>query len=147
MTTNYEHAGTVISGTLRPQDLIPAFLAKLEVLSPERARDIERDFPLVLSELEHAGEGNMPEAEGELVEALTDALNELAPEGWYFGTLEGDGADFGFWEDHDGEAARMAELAPRPNVCTSRPGDDAERDAEREYLDQSLAPPKDADPC
>jgi len=32
-----------------------------------------------------------------------DALNEYAPDGYYFGAIEGDGSDFGFWaiEDED----------------------------------------------
>jgi len=35
----------------------------------------------------------------EYLDWLTDALNELCPPFVYFGTLEGDGADFGFWPD------------------------------------------------
>jgi hypothetical protein len=35
------------------------------------------------------------------MEALTDGLNNLCPPFVYFGTLEGDGSDFGFWPDMD----------------------------------------------
>jgi len=35
------------------------------------------------------------------MEALTDALQALCPTFVYFGTLEGDGSDFGFWADMD----------------------------------------------
>ena len=35
----------------------------------------------------------------EIVNDLMDALNEYAPDGYYFGAIEGDGSDFGFWQD------------------------------------------------
>jgi hypothetical protein len=33
----------------------------------------------------------------ELVTFLHEKLEELAPYGYYFGAIEGDGSDFGFW--------------------------------------------------
>ena len=52
------------------------------------------------------------------LEALTDALNEYAPTGFYFGSHPGDGADFGYWlsecfaEDFDG--LKVNDLAEVP---------------------------------
>jgi hypothetical protein len=37
----------------------------------------------------------------QLLEELTDCLQELAPSGFYFGASEGDGACFGFWLSED----------------------------------------------
>jgi len=33
-----------------------------------------------------------------LYEDIFDYLNEIAPEGYYFGSHPGDGSDYGFWE-------------------------------------------------
>jgi hypothetical protein len=33
----------------------------------------------------------------EIIADMMDALNDLAPAGYYFGAHEGDGSDFGFW--------------------------------------------------
>ena len=33
----------------------------------------------------------------EIVSELMDALNSYAPPNMYFGSIEGDGADFGWW--------------------------------------------------
>lgn len=37
-----------------------------------------------------------------LWEDIFDFFNEVCPEGYYFGSTEGDGADFGFWR-YEGE--------------------------------------------
>lgn len=103
--------GTVIHGTLRPQDLIPAFMDLLHQL------DVPR-YQKVLLELEEATIGvacyragyvagidccdddpwwESEEAAYLLNETLFDTLNEYADDGYYFGAHPGDGADFGFW--------------------------------------------------
>ena len=72
--------GSISTGTLRPEDLLPRFMGALEELTGT----IEERYD----------EDNMDE--------LIDDLNNACPPFVYFGTLEGDGADFGFWPDMDG---------------------------------------------
>ena len=67
----------------RPQLLNPATLASLSKLVGEDSREADWD------DTEAA----------ETLEQLTDALAEVAPSGFYFGSHEGDGALFGFWLD------------------------------------------------
>jgi hypothetical protein len=99
------HWGTVSHGTLRSQDLLQSFSSVLAEHEP--------DSPLIkeaetLAEKLNSYQSNMvdwqanAEAEeyaSELVNTLQDKLNEIASRfGGYFGTTEGDGSDFGFWQ-------------------------------------------------
>lgn len=94
MTNDFPHAGTVISGTMRPEDLIPAFMAKLNELNAERAAELAGQRTV----LAQRGVDSFV-ADHCYLDDLQDALADLAPEGWYFGSIEGDGADYGFWRD------------------------------------------------
>ena len=67
----------------RPQLLNPATLASLSKLVGEDSREADWD----------------DNEAAETLEQLTDALAEVAPSGFYFGSHEGDGACFGFWLD------------------------------------------------
>src|ERR1700722_4400848 len=90
--------GSVISATLREQDLIPAFEGVLDVAGVEYDRPTSVD-KLLLGQSLTDKEGE--EAGFYLNETLFDLLNEVAPEGTYFGSHPGDGADFGFWESEE----------------------------------------------
>ena len=92
--------GTVISGTLRPEDLIPAFAGELRFLSEASINNNPELWEEIACLLEAAdsADGASEDAVG-LVWELADALNEFAPEGAYFGAHPGDGSDFGFWEE------------------------------------------------
>lgn len=74
--------GTVSHGTLRPEDLIEAFGAALDHMDPENYRALSTSISPI---------------DWELVIEYIEALDALAPEGFYFGAHEGDGSDFGFW--------------------------------------------------
>lgn len=88
MPTEFKYAGTVSHGTMRSEDLIPCFIGVLEDLNPEHAQLADwREWPTDYDE-----DGTMF-----LIEDLFDALNTVAPDGYYFGANEGDGSDYGFW--------------------------------------------------
>ncbi len=91
---------TVISGTHRPQDLIPAFLAELAGRNPAVHARVALDClgPDYVLDEPIPSDWWDSEAAAWLLQDLFDALNEVAPEGHYFGAHPGDGADFGFWE-------------------------------------------------
>lgn len=97
--------GTVIHGTMRTVDVIPALMETLEKHNPERARiilDKERGLADALTDLK-AGETSpwwdSEEAVVILNEDLFEAMREIAPEGHWFGSHPGDGSDLGFWPD------------------------------------------------
>lgn len=92
--------GSVIHGTHRYEDLIPAFTKILEKYAPEKAAQLRKEYGDVYDAVELGAICLDLCLDGYiwLVEDLFDALNELAPEGYYFGAHPGDGSDFGFWE-------------------------------------------------
>ena len=101
--------GTVIAGTLRNQDLLEAFTGEIEYLTGKcyigakayyDAKKLLFHYKALLPSFQPKVEVDESIA-SEVVNELLDALNEYAPFGMYFGTLEGDGADFGWFVDHD----------------------------------------------
>ncbi len=77
--------GSISTGTLRTEDLIPIFRNALAATGNSGSLALHE--PPV-------------DARDELA-TLEIALQEVCPPFVYFGTLEGDGADFGFWPDQD----------------------------------------------
>jgi hypothetical protein len=90
MVSRKVQLGSVISGTMRAEDLIPAFLDTLREIDPEAAHKIER---------EDAAWEEDYEAACWMMESLTDALEGHSPPFCYFGAHPGDGSDYGFWID------------------------------------------------
>lgn len=89
--------GSISSGTMREEDLIPAFLSELQSQKP-----CKQAHKKLIREIEARMESeNYYESEDEDstfdLEALFDALNEYAPPYFYFGAHPGDGADYGYW--------------------------------------------------
>ena len=104
--------GSISTGTLRPEDLIPAFTYTMGELTHNPISNTSKYPNEAMAKLwdeaiHLIGTDQWwtldPEDSGvdDLLNDLTDALDELCPPFVYFGTLEGDGADFGFWPDMD----------------------------------------------
>ena len=89
--------GTVIHGTLRDEDLLPAFADELV-----RVRASDTEHAVLVDDARHP-EGFTTDTytAADIVHDLMDALTEYAPSHMYFGSIEGDGADFGWWPDID----------------------------------------------
>jgi len=90
--------GTISHGTMRPEDLIPAFANELEYLAGDEA-----GFDVLISRanallMDENGNYYLDENDAqEVLEYLFDALNSLAAPYAYFGSHPGDGSDYGFW--------------------------------------------------
>lgn len=87
--------GTVSHGTLRIEDLIPAFR---EALTDQGGVPPELSYDGGPTEEYWGGESE--EAQWDL-EELWDELNYLCPPYVYFGAHPDDPSDFGFWPDMD----------------------------------------------
>lgn len=97
--------GSVISGTMRPQDLIPAFLDELEMLNCDVFEAMASDRAYIASqEADEDSEWWDSEEAGFFLDELFNKLNAEAPEGYFFGAHPGDGADYGFWRNASKEA-------------------------------------------
>ena len=116
MTLKLASLGSVSTATLRPEDLLSAFLHELQwhvnrngdfYSIPENFSERDRLNGLVGESQDcfaADGESIDPDKEDEaldLIIDLEDALQVFAPPYCYFGAHPGDGADFGFWPSHD----------------------------------------------
>lgn len=87
--------GTISEGTLRTEDLLTAFASELARL------DTTGEWASLIADARADVESmDNPEYDPDCdLGDLIDALGTYAPPYCYFGTLEGDGAHFGFWPD------------------------------------------------
>lgn len=131
----------ISDGTLRPQDTIPAMLDALLELAPAAYEQVVSpgcgfsQYPSYARD-DHGCEWWQSEAADDLYATLDGTLNEHAPEGFYFGAHEGDGACLGFWPvttpyyTHDEWDERIIE-AERDSLC-ERDSDEIQR-ADHQY--------------
>jgi hypothetical protein len=90
------HIGTVINGTARSEDLIPTFHGLLEELNPGNKKlNGINEFKKFINDDEIPEEHQ--EYASEYVIELMDELNNFSPAHVYFGSVDGDGADYGYW--------------------------------------------------
>ena len=93
--------GSVIHGTHRPQDLIPAFLDLLAIVdSASYAGYMVSSFHVIPAyAMEDDGSEWWDSMDAtNLLENLFNDLDSASPDGYYFGAHPGDGSDFGYWE-------------------------------------------------
>lgn len=97
--------GTISEGTLRPEDLIPAYLDALDgirLTKAERAtvRTVRARYEKAEQSDTQDGESTSYYADENSsfdIDDLTQILDSHCPDYTYFGSLEGDGACFGVW--------------------------------------------------
>ena len=94
-------SGTIIAGTLRNEDLLEAFSQELDSIRGTSKAHYQLVFDAQCRYYRDDGSDEREEEVPELIDELMDALNEYAPNNMYFGTLEGDGADFGWWHESE----------------------------------------------
>ncbi len=104
--------GTVSRATMREEDLVPVFMEVLEVYAPveaQRIKDLIEDelrvsYECLVSDCEDRYVWRSDAVAYILFEDIWDAMQDIAPDGHYFGAHPGDGCDYGFWpveEVHD----------------------------------------------
>lgn len=93
-TTGAIVIGTVIHGTLRFEDLAPAFLNALGPFDPLAAEGFQREIDSL-----HliADDADRAEEESALLSSIEDTIGQHLPRHIRFGAVEGDGSDIGFW--------------------------------------------------
>lgn len=106
---------SVSHATMQPKDLVLRFETVLECAGVDLSNNWDRPAIVAafLDNPDHVSDKGLEQVDY-YVEALFDALNDVAPEGCYFGASEDDGSDYGFWqvqedEDEDAEATEPQE--------------------------------------
>ena len=100
--------GSISSGTMRAEDLIPRFMSKLFKEKPELARSLWQKYPRLGEALcdknagIHSDWWESDEAQEILNNDIFDAMDNMSPEGHYFGSHPGDGSDYGYWPIEEG---------------------------------------------
>jgi len=113
----YADIGSISTGTLRTEDLLSSFADELEYQlkrcgekpDPQHEKLVTeaRRYICLDSCLEASIQAKIDES-GYVLEELTEALQGYTAPYCYFGAIEGDGSDFGFWFDHEAfEQARF----------------------------------------
>lgn len=104
---------SVSHGTMRNVDLLQSFASALEAASEADGYKHVRHSCLIEDAYNYADDETDldPDSEeaSDIVNELFDALNWHAPDGTMFGSHEGDGSDYGFWQYNDDEACNDEE--------------------------------------
>lgn len=97
--------GTISHGTLKLDDLLEKFANTLALHSHGKNRDLIRESLMLAAEIREPEEPHDPEWTSAHIclDELSSALNDLCPDGYYFGAHEGDASDFGVWPSESDE--------------------------------------------
>ena len=110
--------GSISSGTMRNEDLIPDFVWELEHLAKQHNRKDHLNMCKgIRQSMEKEGYYESEDADYDLNEDLFNALNEYAAPYFYFGANEGDGADYGYWlsmDEYDFDGLKVSDLSEVP---------------------------------
>ena len=90
--------GSISTGTLRPEDLLPAFARELERHAPDHAL-VTAAYAIQVYD----------GGASELINEIQDELQNHCPPFVTFGSHPGDGADFGYWPDMDSLEEALAD--------------------------------------
>mgnify|MGYP001599187477 CR=1 FL=1 len=90
---------SVSGATMQPRDLVLRFEDVLACAGVDVGDNWDRPaiVDAFLENPAHVSDKGL-EWVNHYVETLFDALNDVAPEGCYFGASEGEGSDYGFWQ-------------------------------------------------
>lgn len=92
--------GTIIAGTMRMSDLIPALMDYIKAHgSAEYAQLVANNCVVPAFVMDEGQDSDWWSSEdaGALYNQLCEAMDLLAPAGYYFGSHPDDGADYGYW--------------------------------------------------
>lgn len=101
--TTYADIGSLSHGTMLASDLIPTFLGELDRLMEARSLSDDADadghgrYDDWAGKIERTMYAHSSEEVDWILDELFDRLDAFAPPYCYFGSHEGDGADYGFW--------------------------------------------------
>lgn len=105
MTNHYPTPYTLVSNaTLHPDNLLENFADALErcikaLPESERGYDFVPHFERLIAEARDLIGSDEGDFKSEVIDELHDALDGFSPPYCYFGSMEGDGACFGWWPD------------------------------------------------
>ena len=91
------HVGSISTGTLRTSDLLICFANELDWMRGNDDATKQVDNLPTVNEGDETEIDENSDAATELLQAFFEQLDYLAPPYCYFGAIEGDGSDFGFW--------------------------------------------------
>lgn len=88
-------------GTLRSQDLLSCFLEVIRKTPEYVELMASNSIPSHIWEDDEAEWWDSEECSYLINEELMDVLQGMSPDGYYFGTSEGDGSAFGWWKSSE----------------------------------------------